>query len=238
MQYRGSPHEASAFDQVLGPCVFHITFHNQAVTRICGVFTPREYHRQNSLNHYLTNPQSPFRKKVGRNLRPNSNPGALTFARLCRACHRQDSLTMKNRILNFSKIQVPSQGQLRHHREQPSHPSNLGGRGNKVVLEKQTQIKMDVKTYNYGGYGQFSVFENCKTNPISPVLYPADPARRLCPPAAVSGSEPDSPPAGRYPPEHGTSETAVQTLKITKRTQFEFDVKTYQYGCCDKFSVF
>jgi hypothetical protein len=141
---------------------------------------------------------------------------------------------MKNRILNVSTNQAPSQGQPLRHRQQPSHPSNLGGHGNKVNLEKRTQFKMDVKTYNYGGYGQFSVFENCQTNPISPVLYPADPAR----PAADSRSEPDPPPAGRYHPEHRTSETAVQTLKITKRTQFEFYVKTYQYVGCDKLSAF
>ena len=76
---------------------------------------------------------------------------------------------MKNQMLNVSTNQVPSQGQPLRHRQQPSHPSNLGGHGNKVNLEKRTQFKMDVKTYNYGGYGQFSVFENCKTNPIIPM---------------------------------------------------------------------
>ena len=129
----------------------------------------------------MTNTQSPLRNKFGRNLHPGPNRGALTCARLCRACHRQDSLTVKNQMLNVSTNQVPSQGQPLRHRQQPSHPSNLAGHGNRVNLEKRTQFKMDVKTYNYGGYGQFGVFENCQTNPISPVLYPADPARRRCP---------------------------------------------------------
>ena len=115
----------------------------------------------------------------------------------------------------------------------PIHPSNLGGHGNKVNLEKQTQFKMDVKTYNYGGYGQFGVFENCQTNPISPVLYPADPARRRCPLAAVSRSEPDPPPAGRFPPRAQNLGDLRKKVYFAKRTQFEFFVKTYQYGCCD-----
>ena len=140
----------------------------------------------------MTNTQSPLRNKFGRNLHPGPNRGTHLCAP-CRACHRQDSLTVKNQMLNVSTNQVPSQGQPLRHRQQPSHPSNLAGHGNRVNLEKRTQFKMDVKTYNYGGYGRFCVFENCQTNPISRVLYPADPARRRCPPAAVSRSEPASP---------------------------------------------
>ena len=63
----------------------------------------------------------------------------------------------------------------------PLGAQNLGGLRKQVNLEKRTQFKMDVITYSYGGYAQFGVFENFKTNPISPVLYPADPARRRCP---------------------------------------------------------
>ena len=113
----------------------------------------------NWLNFDLTNTQTSLRNRFGRNLHPGPGRGHSPL-RLCRACHSQDSLTMKNRILNFSKIQAPSQGQPRHHR-------------------------------------------NGKNFPIHPTL-----------------------------------EAAVQRLKITTRTQFEFDVKTYQYVCCDIFGLF
>jgi len=66
-------------------------------------------------------------------------------------------------------------------RENRSVPRTLAVSSPTLKITKRTQFKMDVKTYNEGGYAQFRVFENCKTNPISPVLYPADPARRRCP---------------------------------------------------------
>ena len=77
---------------------------------------------------------------------------------------------------------------------------NLGQIRRKVNLEKRTQIKIDVKTYGYNRYEQFSVFENCKTNPISPVLYRDDPACWHCLPSAVCRSEADSPPSREKSP--------------------------------------
>ena len=39
-----------------------------------------------------------------------------------------------------------------------------------LKITKQTQIKFDVKTYQYGRYEKICVFENFKTNPIRPNL--------------------------------------------------------------------
>ena len=78
-------------------------------------------------------------------------------------------------------------------RENRSVPRTLAVSSQRLKITKRTQFKMDVKTYNYGGYAQFSVFENCKTNPISPVLYPADLAPWRCPRPAALRSETDSP---------------------------------------------
>ena len=62
------------------------------------------------------------------------------------------------------------------------------------------------------------------------------PAAACTPPSFAM--RPIRPQAGESRPVMRTLETSVQILKITKRTQFEIYVKTYQYGCCDKMSAF
>ena len=43
----------------------------------------------------------------------------------------------------------------------------------RLKITKRTQIKIDIKTYRCVRYECFSVFENVKTNPISPVFTPS-----------------------------------------------------------------
>ena len=97
---------------------------------------------------------------------------------------------------------------------------------------------MDVKAYNYDGYEQFFVFENCQTNPISTIFHFADLASWRCPRPAGCRSEADPPADRGKSPSAQNLETSVQRLKITKQTQIEFDIKNYQYVGCDKLSVF
>jgi len=57
--------------------------------------------------------------------------------------------------------------------ENHPQPSPLEVAVERLKITKRTQIKIDIKTYRCVRYECFSVFENVKTNPISPVFTPS-----------------------------------------------------------------